>query len=121
MASREAEATARTFSRKSPGPTTLHFPPNPTIHLEISSKLEESVEDKADTYRYVHRPTLALPVRLPDLVPGSSPRAAMCHLTGRACACCFSCATSYLNFHMLDDYVSKSEESFDVLAQMDAK
>jgi hypothetical protein len=28
---------------------------------------------------------------------------------------------SYLNFHLLDDYVSKSEESFDVLASMDAK
>ena len=43
----------------------------------------------------------------------------------RACvlACRFRCVrvSSYLNFHMLDDYVSKSEESFDVLAKMDAK
>jgi hypothetical protein len=28
---------------------------------------------------------------------------------------------SYLNFHLLDEYVDKSEESFDVLASMDAK
>merc|ERR1712127_506257 len=52
--------------------------PTPAEYLEISAKLDESVEDKADTYRY-------------------------------------------LNFHLLDEYVDKSEESFDVLASMDAK
>ena len=43
--------------------------PTPAEYLEISSKLEESVEDKADTYRYVHRPALALPAQLPGLMP----------------------------------------------------
>ena len=94
--------------------------PTPAEYLEISSKLSESVADKADTYRYTRSPHAGQPAVAPLLC---SARFARCRLTGCVLACRFRCVcvSSYLNFHMLDDYVSKSEESFDVLAKMDAK
>ena len=81
--------------------------PTPQEYLEVSQKLEESPED-CTLPNFLSPPRFCAQSRLHALT--------MWRWVGTDAD-----TYRYLNFHHLDNYVSKSEESHQVLADLDAK